>query len=528
MGSPTSNPRVNIQLLQASIVSAFKERTNLIVGQKGTVGTAVTGDIIQDVHLLRDDQIKVLVGTGELYQRIRAWRLGAEVSDGGIIPALDVIPIDESGTGVEATATAVVVGTATADGELIVSAVDEKQFTVKVNVTSGDTATVVGVAIDAAYDLLSDKPFTTADVTGTVTFTAGDVGTVGNYYGIKIQGNIAGLTLSTTAWTGGANDPILTDIFDAIDGIRYTGVSWPEYWQDNLSIPADEFASRFNVANNIMDGTVFHGRSETFANAKAAVAPLNNQSLVLGPGAGRIATTAQNGPSVLLPADWDASFFMAVRDKRLTTGAQIAGLIVAQNGLRDNTGGAALASLPYFNTALKNAPVTSAANLYSDSEQLELQNDGFTTFGVNVARNGMITGPVVTTRTTDDAGNENDSFKFLNYVDTGSVCREIIFNTLKATYAQSRLTQGDLKSGFSIENTASIKQKLMSIYRDLSDLVLVQAGSDAEKFFSDNTTVEITGGSLVNRSVTINGVLPIVTQLGMIDYNLALSFNIGQ
>ncbi len=527
MGSPTSNPRVNIQLLQASIVTAFKDRTNLIVGQKGTTGTAVDGDLIQDVHLLRDDQIKVLVGTGELYQRIRAWRLGAEVSDGGIIPALDVIPIDESGTGVAATATAVVAGTATADGELIVSSVDEKQFTVKVNVTSGDTATVVGAAIDAAYDLLSDLPFTKADVAGTVTFTAVDVGTVGNYYGIKIQGNIAGLTLSTTAWTGGANDPVLTTIFDVIDGIRYTGVSWPEYWQDNLSIPVDEFDSRFNVSNGINDGVVFHGRSETFANAIAAVASLNSQSLVMV-GNNVLATTLQNGPAILIPPDWVAALFIGIRAKRLMTGAQIADLIVAQNALRDATGGSALASLPYFNTPLKNVPVTSATNLYSSSEQIELESEGFTTFGVNVARNGMIMAPVVTTRTTDAAGNENDSFLFLNYVDTGSVSREIIFNTLKATYAQSRLTQGDLVSGRSIENTASIKQKLMSIYRDLSDLVLVQAGSDAEKFFSDNTTVEITGGSLVNRSVTINGVLPIVTQLGTIDYNLALSFDIGQ
>ena len=528
MGSPTSNPRVNAQLLPASIVTSFKGRTNLIVGQKGSTGTAVTGELIQNVHLLRDDQIKTLLGTGELYFRVAAWRSGVQVSDGGLIPALNVIPIDESGTGVAATATTVVAGTtATADGELTVSVVDGKQFTVNVTVTSGDTPTVVAAAINAAYALITEKPFTTGAAVGTVTFTASDVGTVGNYYGVKIQGNIAGLTLSTTAWASGANDPVLTGIFDAIDGIRYTGVSWPEYWQDNLSIPVDEFDSRFNVANGIMDGVVFHGRSETFANAKAAVAPLNSQSLVMM-GNNVVATTLQNGAAIVLPADWAASSFMAVRAKRLTTGAQIADLIVAQNSPRDATGGAHLASKPYFNTAIKDAPVTSSVNLYSASEQLELEGDGFTTYGVNVASNNILMAQTVTTWVTDAGGNENDSFKYLNYVDTGSACREIIFFELKAAYAQSRLTQGDLKAGFSIENTASIKQKLMSIYRTLSDLVLVQAGSEAESFFSRNTTVEITGGSLVNRGVTINGVLPIVTQLGTIDYNIALSFNVTE
>lgn len=527
MGSPTSNPRVNIQLSQANIVTAFKDRTNLIVGQKGATGTAVSGDLIQDVEFLRDDEIKILLGTGELYHRVAAWRDGVEISDGGILPSLDVIPVDESGTGVAATATAVVAGTsATADGELTVSVIDEKQFSVNVNVTSGDTPTVVAAAIDAAFNLLTDKPFTNGAAVGTVTFTASDVGTVGNYYGVKIEGNIAGLTLSTTAWASGANDPILTTILDSIEGIRYTGLSWPEYWQDSLSIPVDEFDSRFNVSNGIMDGVVVHGRSETFANAISAVAALNSQSLVMM-GNNVLATTLQNGPAILIPADWVVSLFMGIKAKRLTTGTQIADLIVAQNALRDSTGGAALASLAYFNTPLKNAPVTSPTYLYSKSEQKELESVGFTTYGVNTAKNGMLMAQTVTTRTTDAAGNENDSFLYLNYVDTGSVCREIFFFELKAAYAQSRLTQGDLVAGRSMENPASIKQELMSIYRDLADLVLVQAGSDAEAFFSDNTTVEITGGSLVNRGVTINGVLPIVTQLGTIDYNLALSFDVG-
>jgi len=216
---------------------------------------------------------------------------------------------------------------------------------------------------------------------------------------------------------------------------------------------------------------------------------------------------------------------MGIRDKRLSTGAQIADLIVATNAPRDATGGAALASLPYFNSPLRQTPVTGTQNIYTAAEQLELEDDGFTSFGVNVAGNAMIMGPVVTTWTTDAAGNPNDSFHYLNYVDTGSVCREIIFRTLKATFAQSRLTEGDLLPGRAIENAASIKSKLIAIYKVLADVALVQAGDEAVTFFAENTSVEV---SLATRTVTINGVLPIVTQLGTINYNLALAFTTTQ
>jgi hypothetical protein len=96
---------------------------------------------------------------------------------------------------------------------------------------------------------------------------------------------------------------------------------------------------------------------------------------------------------------------------------------------------------------------------------------------------------------------------------------------LKSAFAQSRLTEGDLKAGRSINNEESIRAKLIEVYQELSDLALVQSGQQAVNFFSENTTVDI---NLAQRSVTITGVLPIVTQLGTIDYSLALSFDIGQ
>lgn len=521
VGSPTSNPRVNIQLLPAPLVDAFEDRRCIIFGQTGPGGTAVSEALNLDLHVATDAQIQALFGTGDLYWRIVAWRNGAQVSDGGILPTLDVVAIDPA-AGTAAEATVQFTGAASADGTYVVSIVDEREFSVTVAVTNGDANTVVSAALNTAIGLLTDPPFSAAVVTDTVTITTDDVGTLGNDYGIKITGEVAGLTVALTAFTGGATDPVLTSILDAIDGRRYTGAQWPESWV--LTVIADEFDSRFNVANDILDGMVFQGSTDTFANNKALVAPLNSQSVVIM-GNNIQADAFDKGPSILQPADWVASFFMAIRAKRLTTGALIADLIIAQNAPQDAIGGPALASMPYFNTPLSDTPVTPAVKLYNSTEQIELEDDGFTTFGVNTVGNSMLMAPVVTTWTTDAAGNPNDSFHYLNYVDTGSVCREIFFRTLKAVFSQHRLTEGNIVEGRAMTNELGIKGELLNIYRVLAGQALTQAGADAEAFFSANTTVEI---SLATRTVTINGPLPIVTQLGTINYNLSLAFTVGQ
>jgi len=521
-GSPTSNPRVNIQLLPAALVDAFEDRRCIIFGQTGPGGAAVSEALNIDMHLATDAVLQTLFGTADLYQKILAWRSGAQVSDGGILPTLDVIAIDESGTGVAADSTVQFTGTATADGTYIVSFVDEKKFPVTVAVSSGDANTVIAAALDAALTALTDPPFTNAVVTDTVTVTAKDKGTIGNDFGVRVTGVVAGVTVAVTAFTSGANDPVLTSILDAIDGRRYTGVGWPESWVRTVIVT--EMDSRFNVANDILDGMIFQGSTDTFANNTSLVAPLNSQSLVIM-GNNINAATLDKGPAILIPADWVASFFMAIRAKRLTTGALIADLIVAQNAPNDAIGGPGLASMPYFNTPLTDTPVTSSLNLYNSTEQIELENDGFTSFGVNTVGNAMLMGPVVTTFITDSAGNPNDSFHFLNFVDTGSVCREIFFRTLKAVFSQHRLTEGNIVEGRAMTNELGIKGELLNIYRVLADQALTQAGPDAEAFFNANTTVTV---SLATRTVTINGPLPIVTQLGTINYNLSLAFTVGQ
>lgn len=522
MAGVTSNPKVTIQLLPAAIVDAFEDRRDLIVGQLGDEITTGDGELVQDVHLMTQAQIRNTFGAqSDLTHRIFMWQQG-----NGSFSPLDVIGLIKSSSGSPAKAegTITFTGTATAAGTFRVSVVDERRYSVNVDVASGATAAQIAASLNTALGNLTNPPFNSSVAAGVVTLEADDSGTIGNDYGIKITGEAAGITVALVNFTGGAEDPTLTTIFDPIAGLRYTGINWPEVWASNLSIATDLVDDRFNASNAILDGVVFHGKTDTFANDTTFVSPLNSQSLVVG-GNNVVNLTLHKGPAILQPADWTLCYFMGVRSRRLTPDAPVADFIVSTSGPLDAFGGPHNASLPYFNTPLGRTAVTLPANLFSPQEQGELEDDGFTTFGVNPSINGMIMGPVVTTWTTDAAGNENVSFHFLNYVDTGSACREIFFRNLKATFSQSRLTEGDLIPGRSMANAESIKAELLRIYRVLAGIALTQAGREAESFFSANTTVTV---NLAQRTVTIAGPLPIVTQLGVINYSLQFSFTTSQ
>lgn len=523
MAGVTSNPKINISLLPAGIVDAFADRRDLIVGQIGPAGTAISGQLYTNVNAMTRDEISVLFGTSSnIVLTIFMWFQG----NGGYSP-LDVIAVAPSGTGVAASSTVTATGTATADGSYTISIVDKRRYTTTVSIPSGTIQNDIATAINTGLVGILEKPFSNSVATNIVTIAALDKGTGGNSYGIEIEGVVPGVTLALTAFLSGANDPTLTTLLDPIDGRRYTGLLWPTQFLSDTSETANaitEFESRFNASNAILDGVIFTGKHDTFANALSNVQARNTQVFCIM-GNNQLDETFYKGPAILQPADWTAAYFMGVRSRRTTPSAPISDFIVTTQGSLDVFGGPSLASLPYFNTPLNVTIVTLPENLYNQTEQGSLETDGWTTFGVNPANNTMIMGPLVTPWTTDAAGNDNVSFHYLNYVDTGSACREIFFNTLKAVYSQSRLTEGDLIPGRAMANPESIKSELLRIYRVLSNAALTQAGREAESFFAENTTVTV---SLADRQATITSSLPIVTQLGSINYALRFTFTVGE
>lgn len=515
-------PRQQFTITAANVVDVFADRRDLICGQMTSAATATDGQRYEDLQDKTNAEIEGLFGiNSQLANVIFQFLAGNKRKT-----KLDVIPKDDAGAATEAEGIVTFSGTsADADGTYKISIADKYAYTVTVDVLEGDTPTDIGDKLVSALAAYPRLPATAANVTGAVTFTATNAGTVGNSYLLEIEGEVEGITVVLTGFTGGATDPTVTNILDVVgDEDRYNSIVWPQSWDDDLSIPVDFQEARFQVDNVILNGMVFTGRHDTYANLLTFLDGYNERVLSIF-GNDLVNTTVKKGAANSQEADYIAAYFAGLRARRFTPDADLSDIVVATDSPNDLLGGAHTASLPYFNTPFALMPVTPPSELFSHDEQKELAEAGFTVVGTNSAKTGVILGQAVTTYKTDPTGSPNESFHFLNYVDTGWTCEEVFLTASRAKYSQSRLTDGDLQPGYSMANAESIKAYVMSLYRQLAVIVLVRAGIINERYVSQNLTVTV---SLIDGKVTILGPLPIVTQFREAIWSLQLNFSLTE
>lgn len=512
----TSLPRVFAQLLAASGLSQPDPWTILITGQIGTGGTATSGQPENDLQDKTNTEIESLFGANsEMTGRIL--RARAEIQGRVPITAIGLTPA----AGTAATFDIAVTGTAAEDGKITLKIIDSFLYTITVDVLSGDIAADVATAIKAKIDALERLPATNSILSGTVTLTASDVGTIPNKYTVEVSNVPAGLTIPSGQFTGGATDPTNTTIFDNVQSTRFHSISWP--WQDDFTAVKTFLEGRNVINNAFLHGVAFIGLDDTEANIKAkvnGVTPLNSPNLVF------MGNRAVTGVSqVVTPPDWRVTEFISIEALRQTPDVPIGKYItVATPG--DSFGNPGLASLAYYNTPLGKTSITIPEKLFSDTAQDNLKEDGFSIIGINESSTSMITGEVVSTYKFNTRGDPDVSFKYLNYIRTGYLALEIFFKTLKAQYSQFRLTGGDVIAGRAMTNATLIKAKYNEIYLRLSgpEFVLTQAGQEAQKYFSENLTIT---ADIANGQITSFGQLPIVTQGRGFLITFQSSFTIG-
>lgn len=511
---PISQPDVTLNIIPATSTISNEPHRVLFIGQKVSGGTAIAGALTTNIGNSSEEDT-LFGATSMLAQMIRRAR------SINAITRFDAIALDDNAGGVAATGTIAFTGTATATGKLTVSIGSGYNYALSVAVTSGDSADTVGTALETAVNALTDAPFTASNTTGTVTITSVHKGEFGNNVGYKIEGDVAGITTALTLPTNGATNPSLTSIFDVIDGERYQTIVWPETY--TLSTLTTELDARFNVTNDVLDGVGIQTLSDTYANLITASAAQNSKSLTII-GNKKLNDTAHKGGSLLEFSDVISSEFAAIRSLRLTPNANISQYVISTNGARDSFGGAAIASLPYFNTPFSLLDLIDAGKGFSRTELEAMKTSGVMTLGNNITATTIISGEAVTTRKTDAAGNAETTFKYLNAVDTSSAIREFYFNNLRARFAQSRLTEGDLIPNRNMANQAVIEAYLDELYNTLSgeNYVLTQAGAIAQKYFKDNRVVSL---ALATGAVTITMKMPIVTQLRTIISTMQISFS---
>ena len=504
-------PRQQIILRAGPSAVELNPQRTLIVGQL-TTGSATPGALVS--NLQNNGSEDALFGADSMVAAmVRGFKRFNMLSQ------LDVIPLVDGGGATDATGTVVFGGVATASGTITVNIGSRDNHSFSLAVTTGDTATVIGDALVTAIVADTRAPVTGVNVTGTVTLTAVNGGTVANSIGIEVDGAVAGVTLAATAMTGGATDPVLTGVFDVVGNVRYQTVVAPSEY--GTSFLTDFLDPRFNPVTipNILDGVGIITSTDTFVNLEALANAENSQSLVIE-GNKFIDNSLYRGSALFELNYVISSILGGIRSVRLTTGANISALVVSQNAGEDAIGGPQIASLPYANTPVAGLPVIDQDKEWTDTEVVALRAAGISLMGNNRTRNSIILDQVVTTRKTDAAGNSEITFKFLNGVDTASVFREFFFESNRARFAQDRLTDGDLVQTRSMDNAESIRGAQLGFYQSLQG-VIAQAGAASTDIFLSTLVIspDVNSGLV---SIQMQPIL--VGQLRAIDTVITVTF----
>lgn len=507
-----SNPKVNVTKASAEqVISNAPQRVLLVGQQTGSVYT--TGSLVENIGNA-NVEINNFGKGSHVSEMIRAFKTLNETTQ------LDVIPLDDAGTGTAAAGSVVFSGTASENGVYTVSTGSRVNHIYEINVTSGDTATDIGDALVAAIAADDYNIVTGVNTTGSVALTAVNAGTIGNGIGLEIVGTVAGVTVTLNAMTGGATDPTTTGIFDVVGDQRYQTIIYPGAYDE--SDVTDFLDPRFNSENDILDGVGIISKTDTLVNINAFTASLNSQSLCVHANT-TVDETYYKGSSLFELDDVISASFGAVRSLRLTDGSNLSNFVIANN--RDLFGGTHIASLPYFNTSFSNLPLIDIGKGWSNTDLESINDNGGFVLGNNKARTSIIADTVVTTYKTDAASNVDLTFKFLNSVDVLSNIAEFFYNNIRSDFAQSRLTDGAVIPGYNMANVDTIKSQFIDYYVTLSgeNFLLTRAGRDNLKYFSDNLDFSL---DLLEGSVTSIAKVPLVVQLRDLTVTLQAVFNI--
>jgi phage tail sheath gpL-like len=523
MGNDIIQPKVSLSIVSADQAVTNAPQSVLLVGIKNDAGTAGSASLVENIA--NDGSENTLFGIdSQIASAVRAFK--------AISPnvRLDAIPLNANAGGTAAVFTISFAGTASESGNVVVNVGSKSNNKVTVAIASGDTATTVATNVANAISFLTKKMYAPSSSVGVVTLTCIHKGTSGNWGPInavlngKFSGQLSGLTVTIANTVVGATDPTAansTSIFDVIGTRRYQGVVWLA--NTNNAIPSAWLDSRFNVNNRVLDGVAFCHVTDSWVNALVAVGTSNSKSLVLfcdkqNNISGYYGASNQEPPHITLAS------FAALRALRLTEGAAITQYLTT-TAARDQFGGTALASLPYFNSTIPTLSVPYPNAGFTDTEITQLEAQGGSVIGQNSNGTNPLVGAVHTTYKTDPAGNPDISFKYLNYVDTMSAVREYFVNNYKKRYGQSRLTEGDVQYGRDMVNKALFEGYTDRLYGDLSgpDFVLCQDGEDAIIFFKKNRIVTL---DLATGTINVNMLVPIVTQVRNIIGTVKIAFTV--
>jgi hypothetical protein len=340
-----------------------------------------------------------------------------------------------------------------------------------------------------------------------------------DYDGVEYGVGNVGIELTPDVSGADAN-PDISGVPDLVEGKRYQTIVWPESYDESVLVKITN--DRFNVPNDILDGAGIMSKTDTFANLQAFGTSLATKKCIAVQGNEFVDNDVYYGGATFETSYNQAAIIAATRALKLTTGTVLSNYITTQAAL-DQFGGPGRAALPYFNTALPDLPIIPAGYGFTDEEISDLNDSGIFIIGNNRNNTATLLGEVYTTYKTDVAGNPDATWGFLEYVDTGSVAREYIFNNWKKQYAQSRMVPGPgLPSGVSAVSPESFRAYTLALVTDLTKPNFSAVQGETTEFVNNNMTVDF---DFENGIISTVLVLPIVTQARKIIAVIKIGFS---
>lgn len=508
MSSTNRNPIINTNIVNARTPADTPDQKVLIIGQSNDANVT-SGALITEIGS-NETTIKTKFGAKEhITQSILAFR---EINK---VNRLDAIALND-GTGTQATGSIAFVGGAgaTENGTLYISIGSEYHHKLAISVTSGDSITDIGDAVDAAVLADTTIPVTSNNVAGTVTFTAVNDGTEGNSIGIKIEGEVAGITATITAMSGGATDPTLTTLYDVIEDVRYNVIIIPSYASASTITLLD---NRFNSTNQVLDGIGIYTETKTFADVGTALDLLNTRSIIYV--ANKLLSTAtQKGGAILELPQVIASRIGAIKALRLTEGANIAKYMV--NNI--TKGGIKLNGYPYANTPIAELPLAPVGQNFTKTEISTIVGKNGTTL-VNDSSNTKIIMNETFVTSTSITKSRITAEEVLRAI------RETRFFRMKSRYAQHKLgTSGQEKNGEAIVTVQSFIADSLGDWEYFVDNGLIRTltadGESTKDIWKEAIEQTITVNFLTG-TITDDFLAHISTELARVDENIIPDFN---
>lgn len=428
----------------------------LMLGQKLSGGSGTEDTIVQVTGV---EDVIDLAGEGSILHRMAIAWFAVNRST----PIHIGLLADDSG-GTAATGEIAVTGTATEDGTI---ALYIGGVRITASVSSGDNATAIGDAIEAAINADASLLVTAANTTGNVALTFDHKGEIGNHYDVRdsyLEGEElpAGVSLAHTVPTSGATNPSLTNIIAAMADEWYNVIVHP--YTDSTSMAAinAELADRFGPTRMI-DGV-----------AVTSVKGSNSTLTTYGDGfnSAHCVVMSQPGETPLTPP--------------MEFAAEV-GALIAYYGAIDP-------ARPFQTLGLVNAVPPATADLFTLAERNLQLYDGIGT--TRVSAGAVQLERPITTYQTNAAAADDDAYLDVTTMLTLMYLRYSFRNRIQTKYARHKLADDGTRfgKGQKVVTPEIFKLECLGWFRDMEELGLVE-GFDQ---FKEDLVVE-RNGSDANR-----------------------------